>query len=113
MASSAIAPAAAPSAPSWPTGATRLKEHGEDPLGDTPTEEISKAKLDKMLASDDPVAAGLVHTVVEEFAAELATVVRRFLRLDELEGHRAHRARRRPDRAAASASWPWAAPRSC
>ena len=59
----------------------RLKEHGEDPLGDTPTEEISKAKLDKMMASDDPKAAALVHTVVEEFAAELATVVRRFMRL--------------------------------
>jgi ROK family protein len=59
----------------------RLKEHGEDPLGDTPTEEISKAKLDKMMASDDPKAAALMHTVVEEFAAELATVVRRFMRL--------------------------------
>jgi hypothetical protein len=59
----------------------RLKEHGEDPLGDTPTEEISKAKLDKMMASDDPKSAALVHTVVEEFAAELATVVRRFMRL--------------------------------
>jgi hypothetical protein len=41
----------------------RLKEHGEDPLGDTPTEEISKAKLDKMMASDDPKSAALVHTV--------------------------------------------------
>jgi hypothetical protein len=59
----------------------RLKESGDDPLGDTPTEEVSKAKLDKMMASDDPVAAALVHTVVEEFAVELATVVRRFLRL--------------------------------
>ena len=29
----------------------RLKEHGEDPLGDTPTEDISKAKLDKMMAT--------------------------------------------------------------
>ena len=59
----------------------RLKEHGEDPLGDTPTDEMSKAKLDKMMASDDPKSAALVHTVVEEFAAELATVVRRFMRL--------------------------------
>ena len=59
----------------------RLKEHGEDPLGDTPMEDVSKAKLDKMMASDDPKSAALVHTVVEEFAAELATVVRRFMRL--------------------------------
>ena len=59
----------------------RLKERGEDPFGDLPMEEISKSKLDKMLNAGDPVSAGLVHTVVEEFAGELATVVRRFLRL--------------------------------
>ena len=59
----------------------RLQEQGEDPFGDTPMEEVSKAKLDKMMAGDDPKSAALVHTVVEEFAAELATVVRRFLRL--------------------------------
>lgn len=59
----------------------RLKEHGDDPFGDLPMEEISKSKLDKLLAGDDPLLAGLVHTVVEEFASELAVVVRRFLRL--------------------------------
>jgi hypothetical protein len=64
----------------------RLKEQGEDPLGDTPTEKISKSKLDKMMAGGDPKSAALVHTVVEEFAAELATVVRRFLRLESWKG---------------------------
>jgi predicted NBD/HSP70 family sugar kinase len=64
----------------------RLKEHGEDPFGDTPTEEISKSKLDKMIAGDNPVQAALVHTVVEEFSGELATVVRRFLRLPSWKG---------------------------
>jgi hypothetical protein len=59
----------------------KLRAQGEDPFGDTPTNEISKAKLDKMLAGTDPLAAGLVHTAVEEFAVELATVVRRYLRL--------------------------------
>lgn len=59
----------------------RLKEQGDDPFGDLPMEEISKSKLDKLLAGDDPLLAGLVHTVVEEFASELAVVVRRFLRL--------------------------------
>lgn len=59
----------------------RLRAQGDDPFGDTPTREISKAKLDKFLAAGDPLTAGLVHTVVEEFAQELATVVRRFLRL--------------------------------
>jgi hypothetical protein len=64
----------------------RLKEHGDDPFGDVPMEEISKSKLDKMMAGDDPVAAGLVHTIIEEFAGELATVVRRFLRLESWKG---------------------------
>src|SRR5438309_8762744 len=53
----------------------------EDPLGEKPTEEIGKKKLDKILAGDDLEAAALVHGAVEEFAQELATVVRRFLRL--------------------------------
>jgi predicted NBD/HSP70 family sugar kinase len=61
----------------------KLRAKGEDPFGETPTQEISKSKLDKMLAGADPLAAGLVHTVVEEYAVELATVVRRYLRLKE------------------------------
>jgi hypothetical protein len=64
----------------------RLKEHDEDPFGDVPMEEISKSKLDKLLASGDPMMAGLLHTVVEEFASELAVVVRRFLRLPSWKG---------------------------
>lgn len=64
----------------------RLKEKGEDPFGDQPIEAISKSKLDKMLAGDDPMTAGLIHTVIEEFAGELAIVVRRFLRLKSWKG---------------------------
>jgi predicted NBD/HSP70 family sugar kinase len=64
----------------------RLRRQGDDPFGDTPTREISKSKLDKLLATGDPLTAGLVHTVVEEFAQELATVVRRFLRLEAWKG---------------------------
>jgi hypothetical protein len=64
----------------------RLRAQGEDPFGDTPTRDISKSRLDKVLAGDDPLAAGLVHTAVEEFAVELATVVRRFLRLKDWHG---------------------------
>jgi hypothetical protein len=64
----------------------RLKASGDDPLGDTPMEEVSKSRLDKMMGSGDPASAALVHTVVEEFADELATVVRRFLRLDGWKG---------------------------
>ena len=64
----------------------KLRAQGEDPFGDMPTREISKSKLDKMLAGADPLAAGLVHTAVEEYAVELATVVRRFLRLEKWQG---------------------------
>ncbi len=64
----------------------KLRAQGEDPFGDTPTREITKTKLDKMLAEGDPMAAGLVHTAVEEYAVELATVVRRFLRLEQWQG---------------------------
>jgi predicted NBD/HSP70 family sugar kinase len=60
----------------------RLRAQGDDPFGDMPTQEISKSKMDKLLATGDPLTAGLIHTVVEEFAQELATVVRRFLRLE-------------------------------
>lgn len=59
----------------------QLRRRGEDPFGDTPTGHIPKSKLDAYLKGADPIAAGLVHTAVEEFADELATVVRRFLRL--------------------------------
>ena len=64
----------------------KLRAQGDDPFGDLHTAEISKSKLDKVLAGDDPMAAGLVHTVVEEYAVELATVVRRFLRLEKWQG---------------------------
>src|SRR5215208_637749 len=52
----------------------------EDPLGNIPTEELSKKQLDGLLKGNDIEAAGLVHGAVEEFAQELATVIRRFLR---------------------------------
>jgi predicted NBD/HSP70 family sugar kinase len=64
----------------------KLRAQGEDPFGDIPTREISKSKLDKVLSDGDPLAAGLVHTAVEEYATELATVVRRFLRLERWHG---------------------------
>jgi hypothetical protein len=59
----------------------RIREHGEDPIGDHDSDEISKKKLDKLLADGSPEAAGLVHGAVEDFAQELAVVVRRFMRV--------------------------------
>jgi hypothetical protein len=59
----------------------RLREAGEDPLGDTPTAEISKKQLDKLLVDGDGEAAGVLHGAIEEFSQEFAAVIRRFLRL--------------------------------
>jgi predicted NBD/HSP70 family sugar kinase len=61
----------------------RVSKAGEDPFGDTPSEEISKKQLDKVLAEGDVEAAGVIQGVIEEFAHEFAGVIRRFLRLKD------------------------------
>jgi hypothetical protein len=43
----------------------------QDPLGDTPTEELPKKKMDKLLVEGEPEAAGVIHGAIEEFATEL------------------------------------------
>ena len=60
-----------------------LKDLGQDPLGDKPSEELSKKKLAALLTEGDPEAAALVQSAVEEFAQQLALVIRRFLRLKD------------------------------
>ncbi|WP_421993361.1 ROK family protein [Roseococcus sp.] len=60
----------------------RLRELGdEDPIGEEPTEEVSKRKLEKLLQDERPEVAALIHGMVEDFAQELAGVTRRFLKL--------------------------------
>jgi predicted NBD/HSP70 family sugar kinase len=61
----------------------RLRKTGEDPIGDADSEEISKKKLDAMITEGNPEAGGLVLSAVEEFAQELTTVIRRFMRLKD------------------------------
>jgi hypothetical protein len=58
-----------------------LKKAGDDPFGDQSSENISKKALDKLLVSNDVEAAAVLHSAVEEFAQELAGVIRRFLKL--------------------------------
>ena len=58
-----------------------LRRAGNDPFGDEPSEEISKKKLDSLLAEGDPTAGGIVQSAIEDFAQELALVIRRFLKL--------------------------------
>ena len=59
----------------------RVRKNGDDPLGDEPSEEISKKQLDKLLSEGDAEAAGVVHGAIEEFAQEFSQVIRRFMRL--------------------------------
>jgi len=60
-----------------------LKDLDEDPLGNKASEDIGKKKLATLLNEGDPIAAGLVQSAVEEFAQQLAQVIRRFLRLKD------------------------------
>lgn len=62
------------------------RKNGEDPLGDEPSGEISKKKLDKFMTGDDAEAAGVVLATVEEFAQALAGVIGRFMKLKEWKG---------------------------
>nr|WP_050420905.1 ROK family protein [Bradyrhizobium tropiciagri] len=57
-----------------------LRKTGEDPFGKEPSESISKKVLDSILVGDDTEASAVVHSVVEDFAHELAHVTRRFLK---------------------------------
>ncbi|MFL4970295.1 MAG: ROK family protein [Xanthobacteraceae bacterium] len=58
-----------------------LRKTGEDPFGDETSDEISKKKLDSLLAEGHPDAAGVLQGAMEDFAQELARVIRRFLKL--------------------------------
>jgi len=53
----------------------------KDPLGDTPSQELPKKKMDKLLLEGEPEAAGVIQGAIEEFASELSTVIIRFLKL--------------------------------
>lgn len=61
----------------------RVSRTGDDPLGETPSEDLTKKQLDKLLSEGDAEAAGLIHAAIEEFAQEFAQVIRRFLRLKD------------------------------
>jgi len=57
----------------------KLRRVDEDPLGKD--EGIRKKTLDKIIAEGDAKEAGLVQSVIEEFAQEFSAVVRQFLKL--------------------------------
>lgn len=64
----------------WRDRVRETAEDNEDPIGSEPSQTISKKKLDRLLMKGDPEAAGIVLGAIEDFAQELASVTRRFLR---------------------------------
>lgn len=58
-----------------------LRRTGEDPFGDESSEKLTKKMLDEALVKGDLEAGAVIHSAIEEFAQELALVIRRFLKL--------------------------------
>jgi predicted NBD/HSP70 family sugar kinase len=59
----------------------QVSEVAKDPLGKKPSKDLSKKQLDKILSDGDANAAAIIQGAIEEFAKQLAGVVRRYLRL--------------------------------
>ena len=57
-----------------------LRKLGTDPFGDTPSDDLSRPKLDVILKDGDAEAAAVIQSAIEEYAQELAVVTRRFLK---------------------------------
>ncbi len=64
----------------------QMPESDVDPLGDTPSAQVGKKKLDAAIARGDVAEAGLVLAAIEAFAQELAKVISHFLRSKGWEG---------------------------
>lgn len=58
----------------------RLRKAGDDPLGATPTADLSKKQIDRLLRGEDREAAALVMGAIEDYAGELAHVLGRYLK---------------------------------
>ncbi|HSX62522.1 MAG TPA: ROK family protein [Tahibacter sp.] len=60
------------------TWRTTLRKTGEDPFGDTPSEELTKKMLDRTLKQGSSAAAGVIQSAIEDFARALFDVIRVF-----------------------------------
>lgn len=58
-----------------------LRKSGRDPLGKTPSDELSQKKLDAALKDGSGEVAAVVQSAIEEFSQQLAGVIRRYMRL--------------------------------
>ncbi|WP_113212340.1 ROK family protein (plasmid) [Sinorhizobium sp. B11] len=57
-----------------------MRMDGKDPLGRTPTKELSKKKIDAFLCGDDVGAVAIVMAAIEGFAQDFAAVIEKFLK---------------------------------
>lgn len=64
----------------------RMERAGEDPLGPTPSEEMSKDELDRIVLSGDTEAARTVALAINEFSERLAYVIGRLARHPSWQG---------------------------
>jgi hypothetical protein len=64
----------------------KLRRVEGDPLGNLETREISKKKFEELLLNGSPEQAGLIHGAIEDFAKELALVIKKFLRTKGWQG---------------------------
>lgn len=58
-----------------------LRKAGADPFGEREITDLGKKELEEILAKGEPDAAAVVQSAIEEFAQQLAGVIRRFLRV--------------------------------
>lgn len=57
-----------------------LAKFGADPLGDVSTAEFSKKQLGTLLNGEEPLAAAVVQTAIDQFSNDIADVLQRFLK---------------------------------
>lgn len=64
----------------------RARKGGEDPLGELETDTLSKKEIDRLLANQETEAATLLRAAVDDFAAELSSILMRYLEEDTWAG---------------------------
>lgn len=63
-----------------------MRTVGDDPLGDEPSVGMKKKTIDRFLRKGSLEAAGVIQGAIEEFAQDLAAVIRRFLQEEGWRG---------------------------
>src|SRR3954471_24695605 len=67
--------------------AKALRKRGTDPFGDIPSDDLSRPKLDEIVKEGKNLEAiAVIQSAIEEYAQELALVVRRFLKAKAWDG---------------------------